>query len=237
MLLAYIPARGGSKGIPRKNLALLAGKPLIQYTVEAALASARIDDILLSTEDEEIAAFCAHVGVATRYRRPAQLAGDDAPMLATLEHALEWQARERGSMPDEVLLLQPTSPLRTVADIDGAVARFRQSAAETLASVHRLAEHPCECVVADGDGWRYLVSPPPAAARRQDYRGGYYFINGAIYLARSVALLRERRFVVPGATLLYEMPRARGVDIDSPLDLAYAEALLSRRATGGEGGS
>jgi CMP-N,N'-diacetyllegionaminic acid synthase len=237
MLLAFIPARGGSKGIPRKNLALLAGKPLIQYTLEAALASREIDDILLSTDDEEIAAFCAHAGVTTRYRRPAPLAGDDAPMLAALEHALEWYARERGSLPQEVLVLQPTSPLRTAADIDGAVARFRQSPADTLASVHRLAEHPSECLaVEEGGGWRYLVPPPPSAARRQDYRGDYFFINGAVYLARTAALLRERRFVVPGATLLYEMPRAHGIDVDSLLDLAYAEAVLGRRAAGGEGG-
>ena len=128
MLLAFIPARGGSKGIPRKNLALLAGKPLIEYTVEAALASSCIDDILLSTDDEEIAAVCARAGVATRYRRPAPLAGDDAPMLAALQHGLEWQARERGSTPDEVLLLQPTSPLRTAVDIDGAVERFGKAA-------------------------------------------------------------------------------------------------------------
>jgi CMP-N,N'-diacetyllegionaminic acid synthase len=236
MLLAFIPARGGSKGIPRKNLALLAGRPLIQYTLEAALASARIDDILLSTDDEEIAAFCARAGVTTRYRRPAPLAGDDAPMLAALEHALEWHAREHGNTPEEVLVLQPTSPLRTAADIDGAVARFRQSAADTLASVHRLAEHPCECVAADGGGWRYLVPPPPQAIRRQDYGGSYFFLNGAVYLARTAALLRERRFVVPGATVLYEMPRARGLDVDSPLDLAYAEAVLGRRAAGDAGG-
>lgn len=229
MLLAFIPARGGSKGIPRKNLALLAGKPLIEYTVEAALASSCIDDILLSTDDEEIAAVCARAGVATRYRRPAPLAGDDAPMLAALQHGLEWQARERGSTPDEVLLLQPTSPLRTAVDIDGAVERFRQSGADTLASVHRLVEHPSECVALGGEGWRYLVPPPPRAARRQDYRGSYFFLNGAVYLARTAALLRERRFVVPGVTVLYEMPRERGIDVDSPLDLELAEAVLGMR--------
>lgn len=236
MLLAFIPARGGSKGIPRKNLALLAGKPLIQYTLQAALASTRIDEILLSTDDEEIAAFCASSGVATHYRRPAQLASDDAPMLAALEHGLEWLAREKGAAPEEVLLLQPTSPLRTAADIDGAVERFRQTAADTLASVHTLGEHPSECVAVEGEGWRYLVPPPPRAARRQDYPGRYYFINGALYLARTPALLRERRFVVPGATLLYEMPRSRGIDVDSPLDLACAEAILARCAAQAGGG-
>lgn len=226
MLLALVPARGGSKGIPRKNLAPLAGKPLLQYTLEAALASRQIDDTLLSTDDEEIAAFAAQCGAATRYRRPPQLAGDDAPMIAAVEHALEWYAREHSRPPDAVLLLQPTSPLRTVADIDGAIARFREAGADTLASVHRLSEHPCECVVAAGRSWQYLVPPPVACAGRQDYPGGFFFINGALYLARTEVLRRERRFIVPGATLLYEMPRERGIDIDSPLDLACAAALL-----------
>jgi len=226
MLLALVPARGGSKGIPRKNLALLAGKPLLQYTLEAALASRQIDDTLLSTDDEEIAAFAAHCGAATRYRRPRQLAGDDAPMIAALEHALEWYGREHGRTPDAVLLLQPTSPLRSAADIDGAITRFREAGADTLASVHRLSEHPCECVVTEGGSWQYLVQPPAVCAGRQDYPGGFFFINGALYLARTEVLRRERRFLVPGSTLLYEMPRERGIDIDSPPDLACAAALL-----------
>lgn len=229
MLLAFIPARGGSKGIPRKNLALLAGKPLIEYTLEAALASTRIDDILLSTDDEEIAACAARCGLATGYRRPAGLAGDDSPMIAAVEHALGWYARERGQRPDTLLLLQPTSPLRTTQDIDGAVAAFAAGGADTLASVHALSEHPSECVELQEHGWRYLVPPPAAAARRQDYRGRFCFINGALYLGRTPVLLRERRFVIPGATQLYEVPRERGIDVDSPLDLALAEAVLRMR--------
>jgi CMP-N-acetylneuraminic acid synthetase len=150
-------------------------------------------------------------------------------MIDAVEHALGWYARERGRQPDTVLVLQPTAPLRATEDIDGAIERFMSSAAGTLASVHPLAEHPCECVVTQPDGWQYLVSPPRAAAGRQDYRGRYYFINGALYLARTDVLLRERRFIVPGATLLYEMPRERGIDIDSPLDLTCAAALLGMR--------
>jgi CMP-N,N'-diacetyllegionaminic acid synthase len=229
MLLGFIPARGGSKGIPRKNLIPLAGKPLIQYTLEAALASAQLDELLLSTDDEEIAAFCTRFGVSTRYRRPPELASDDAPMISAVDHALKWYGGERGQQPDEVMVLQPTSPLRTAEDIDGAVARFRESTAATLASVHAMAEHPCECLIAQRDSWQHLVAPPPAAARRQDYPQKYYFLNGALYLARTSVLQQQRRFVVPGATLLYEMPRERGIDVDSPVDLACAAALLGMR--------
>src|SRR5580658_8349077 len=118
MLLGFVPARGGSKGIPRKNLIALAGKPLIHYTLEAALACSSLDDLLLSTDDEEIAASCARLGVTTAYRRPPQLASDESSMLAALEDALAWYARAKGHEPDEVALLQPTSPLRAAQDID-----------------------------------------------------------------------------------------------------------------------
>jgi CMP-N,N'-diacetyllegionaminic acid synthase len=229
MLLGFVPARGGSKGIPRKNLISLAGKPLIHYTLEAARACSSLDDLLLSTDDEEIAACCAAAGVTTPYRRPPELASDEAPMLAALEHALAWYARATGREPEVVALLQPTSPLRAAEDIDGAVAAFRRDAADTLASAHPLAEHPSECVIEETAGWRYLVAPPADATRRQDYRGRYSFINGAIYLARVAVVRRERRLVIPGRTLLYQMPRERGIDVDTLTDLAHAEALLHMR--------
>jgi len=226
MLLAFVPARGGSKGIPRKNLAPLAGKPLIQYTLEAALASRTIDDVFLSTDDEEIAAFCAPFGVDIRYRRPPELATDEAPLMAAIEHGLHWYASERGRMPDDVLVLQPTSPLRTAQDIDSAVLRFRSQGAKSLLGVHAMVEHPYECVIAEADRWNYLVQPPQGITRRQDYVGKYYFINGALYLARTSVLLERRSFVIPGTTLLHEMPREHGIDVDTAIDVACAEALL-----------
>jgi CMP-N,N'-diacetyllegionaminic acid synthase len=229
MLLAFVPARGGSKGIPRKNLTALAGKPLIQYTLEAALGSLRVDDVFLSTDDEEIASFCAPFGIDTRYRRPPELSTDEAPLMTAIERGLEWYAEAHGRMPDDVLVLQPTSPLRTAQDIDSAVERFHAEGADTLLGVHTMAEHPYECVTAEGTNWDYLVKPPPGVARRQDYEGKYYFINGALYLARTSFLLKHRTFAVPGSTLLHEMPRAHGVDVDSPIDIASAEAFLRFR--------
>ena len=138
MVLAFIPARGGSKGIPRKNLALLAGKPLIQYTLDAALSSTCIDDILLSTDNEEIAACAARCAPSTRYRRPAELAGDACPMIAAVQHAPRLaRARARPAARTSCCVLQPTSPLRTAVDIDGAIASFAASGADTLAQRSR----------------------------------------------------------------------------------------------------
>jgi len=229
MLLAFVPARGGSKGIPRKNLAVLAGRPLIQYTLEAALGSSSVDEIFVSTDDEEIARFCERLGIVMHYRRPAELAGDDSPLMPAIEHGLRAYERDRGRLPEELLLLQPTSPLRIAQDIDGAVAEFRSRRADSLVGVHRMAEHPYECVKTLPGGWDYLEHPPQAVTRRQDYQGGYFFINGALYLVRTDVLLMRRTLIEPGVTHLYEMPRERGIDVDSPLELAYAEALLASR--------
>lgn len=225
MLLAFIPARGGSKGIPRKNLVLLNGKPLIQYTIEAALASHYVDAVLLSTDDQEIVEIAKRLGVDCGYRRPVELAADNTAMIDTVEHGLLWFEQTLSRMPDEVLLLQPTSPLRTVSDIDGAVEVFRSEGADSLVSVQPMAEHPCECVVGGQGGWNFLFPPPEGAVRRQDYKDNYYFINGAIYLARTTTLLKKRQFVDEGKSILYVMPRERGIDIDTPLDLTVAEAI------------
>ena len=174
MVLAFIPARGGSKGIPRKNLALLAGKPLIEYTVDAALSSSCIDDILLSTDNEEIAAVCARAGVATRYRRPAPLAGDDARCWRRWSRPRMVGARAR-QHARRVLLLQPTSPLRTAVDIDGAVERFGQAAPTRSPAFTAWSNIPSECVALGGEGWRYLVPPPPRAAGARTTAAATFF--------------------------------------------------------------
>ena len=226
MLLAVIPARGGSKGILRKNLALLNGKPLIQYTIEAALQSRFVDQILLSTDDDEIANVGQRLGLDVSYRRPAELAGDGTSMIDSIEHGLHWIEKKSGAMPNDLLLLQPTSPLRTVQDIDGAVTLFRKSDSRSVVSVHPMGEHPCECIVGSATNWHYLVPPPEGAVRRQDYENNFFFINGAIYLINTQTLLSRRRFFYPGESAMYVMQRDRGLDIDTALDLSIAEAVI-----------
>ena len=212
------------------------GRPLIEYTIRAAQESRIVDQILLSTDDDEIAEVGLRMGLDVRYRRPAELAADATPMIDSLEHGVRWIERERGTVPDEILLLQPTSPLRTARDIDSATALFRESGASSLVSVHAMGEHPSECIVKNGQRWSYLVEPPEGASRRQDYADSFYFINGAIYLARSEMLLSQRRFIQPGVSETYVMPRERGVDIDSYRDLRIAEAMLDSCKTGNAAG-
>ncbi len=225
-ILAFIPARGGSKGIPRKNLVPLAGKPLIQHTVEAAQKASGLDEIFLSSDDEEIIVFCRSLGLDVPYVRPPELATDEAPMIDAVLHALDWR-QERG-MPemDAVLLLQPTSPLREARHIDGAVAQFLAHEVDSLTSVHEMLEHPFECVRRTWEGWGWLAKPANQAFRRQDYGEVFYFINGAVYLNTVQFLVEHRRFVMEGRTDLYVMESDCGVDVDDLLGLRRAEACL-----------
>lgn len=225
-LIAIIPARGGSKGIPRKNLKCLCGKPLIQYTIESALKSKYISEIFLSTEDDEIAAFGNLLGLSVQYRRPIELADDKSPTIKTVLDALRWVQAETGVLPENTLVLQPTSPLRTFEDIDGSVEKFYNGNAPALVSVHEMHEHPYECVYGNGSTAKYLFSPPDGVSRRQDYREMFFYINGAIYLAKTDFLMRNNSFLEMGNTQFFEMPRRRGIDIDTYEDLAIAEAFI-----------
>jgi CMP-N,N'-diacetyllegionaminic acid synthase len=225
-VVAFIPARGGSKGIPRKNLAPLAGRPLIQWTIDAVRESRTVDDIFLSSDDEEIIAFCRSIGVDVPYVRPPELAMDNTSMFDTVRHALEWMADYRsGGRPDDLLLLQPTSPLRTAEDIDGAVRQFRDTGVTSLISVHEMSEHPYECLRLAPDGWGFLAKPEGKALRRQDYADRYYFINGAMYLAKTRFILEEGLFFKESESGIYVMPPERGLDIDQPWQIPVAEAL------------
>lgn len=233
-LLAIIPARGGSKGVPRKNLVLLRGRPLIEYSIEVAQNSTLIDEVLLSTDDDEIAGVGSRLGLDVSYRRPSELAQDTTSMIDSLEHGLHWFEMTRGELPDEVLLLQPTSPLRSVQDVDDAIVLFHESEAKFLVSVHAMGEHPCECIVGHKDRWEYLVNPPNGSVRRQDYKTDFFFINGAIYLAKTKALLSQRSFISPQETVMFPMPRERGLDVDTKLDLVIAESLMNLFSKGAE---
>jgi N-acylneuraminate cytidylyltransferase/CMP-N,N'-diacetyllegionaminic acid synthase len=236
-ILAFIPARGGSKGIPRKNLVPLGGKPLIQYTIEAAQESSLLDAIFLSTDNREIMDFCISCGLGVPYQRPEHLAADDSPMMDAVVDALRWLSAQGGknSKPDAVLLLQPTSPLRTAQDIDRAIGQFIANSSESLLGVHAMREHPSECIKkgAQGQDWEYLAVHSRVVTRRQDYLDEFYFINGAIYLATTDFILCEQRFVTRGVTDLFIMDPSHGVDIDDLYGLQYAEFLLNEKTVNG----
>jgi N-acylneuraminate cytidylyltransferase len=223
-VLALIPARGGSKGLPGKNVRPLAGKPLIAWSVAAARASRFIDRIVVSSDDAAIIQAAVEAGAEAPFIRPPELARDDTPSQPVILHALDTIAEQF----DLVVLLQPTSPLRTAADIDACVEKVVTGAPACI-SVVAPAKSPWWMYRMDASGHLAPLMDGPAATRRQDLPA-VVAPNGAVYVARVPWLRANGGFVGPG-TVGYQMPADRSVDIDDALDLKLAELILA-----GEGG-
>ena len=222
-ILGVIPARGGSKGIPRKNLVKLNGKPLIQYTLEASLASRKLDRVVLSTDDEEIAALGKRLGIEVPFRRPARLARDKTPCLSVIRHAVEWLREKESYVPHAVMTLQPTSPVRKACHIDGAIRSFCRRKVDSLIGVAEVFQHPYDVVTFSDARMRHLISSADRVTLRQRYPTCYY-INGAIYITRTPILFGSHRYgreVRP-----YIMDPIASFEIDKPLDLKLGEGLL-----------
>lgn len=220
-VLALITARGGSKGLPGKNIRPLAGKPMLAWTIEAALAAQAPDRVVLSSDDEDIMAVARAHGCEVPFVRPAALASDTCGSLDVALHALD--SLDGGF--DTLVLLQPTSPLRLAGDIDQACRVFERSGAPSCASV--CAAHPApQWIFSTGADGRLqpVLDMPGGAVRRQDLPD-YWALNGAIYIADVDWLRHEKRFVSP-QTVPYVMPKQRSVDIDDLVDFQLAEVLL-----------
>ncbi|MDJ0739284.1 MAG: acylneuraminate cytidylyltransferase family protein [Gammaproteobacteria bacterium] len=225
--VGLIPARGGSKRLPRKNLLPIAGKPLLAWTIEAGLAATHIDRLILSTDDDEIASVGRAHGADVPFKRPAELADDDATGLDVVCHALR-SLDAAGERYDYVVVLQPTSPLRTAHDIDAAIALLLDRHAHSVTSVCR-TDHPPEwsnTLPADGS-MRDFFRPGVRGGRSQDLPTSYR-LNGAIYIHDCAALLGNDG-AKDDAGYAYVMPRERSIDIDEAIDLDIAELFLRRR--------
>lgn len=220
-LLGLIPARGGSLGIPRKNIRLLGGKPLVAWSIEAARLSRYLDRVVVSTDDPEIAACARQYGGETPFARPAELATDTAQGVDVVLHALD-------EMPDAdaVVLLQPTSPLRSVDDIDRAIELWDAGGAIVVA-VTEAAQSPYLMYRLAEGGLVPVLKERSDDTNRQRVPTTYV-LNGAVYVADRAALLAERAFMTP-ATRPYVMPAERSVDLDDEADWQYAEFLLRGR--------
>lgn len=228
-VLGVIPARGGSKAIPRKNLSLLAGRPLVVHAAEAARGATRVTRTILSTDDPEIRAVGLEWGLDVPFARPADLATDSARSADVAAHAVETMEAQEGLAYDAVVLLEPTSPLRRSSDIDAAL-EILAGAPEVSAvvSVCRVdAPHPMKMQLIRGgrlaplfpDVWR-------DGLRRQDLPA-VYELTGTVYAVRADVLKRTRSFWT-GQVAPIEIPRTRAVNIDGALDIVVAEALLDQ---------
>ena len=220
--IALITARGGSKGIPRKNILPFAGKPLIHWTIQAAKKSKYIDLIFVSTDDQEIAEVSRKAGAVVPFLRPSYLANDFSPSIDTVIHTLN----EFNNF-DYIFLLQPTSPLRTNLDLDKSMELLINSNSESLVSLSESQKHPALNFYINEDDKRIKqISNIPVPSQRQETQVSYT-LNGAIYLSSTSSVMAKKTFLRE-STIGYIMPIERSVDIDTQLDWEWGEFLVKR---------
>lgn len=229
LVLGIVPARGGSKGVPRKNIRPLAGRPLIVYTIAAAAGAVHLDRFLVSTDDEEIAAIARSEGAWVPFLRPAEYATDRASCVFLIQHALDWLAEHERYVPDAVAFLPPTSPLRTAADIDGTIESLWSSGLDSAVTVYPVDDHP----------W-YIYSQTPEKRLVELISG----VNKAVcrqelpeYVTHSQAVIASTHAYMRSCTATdlefnvdscvgYRIPRQRALDIDTLFDFKLAEQFL-----------
>lgn len=225
-VIAIIPARGGSKGLPGKNIRPLCGKPLIGWTIEKALGSKYVDVVTVSTDDRAIAEAARRHGAAVPFLRPAELATDTASTYDVIRHVLAHYEESEGLTFDYVLLLEPTSPLREDDDVDRMLEALdaRADDFDSCISVGEVREHPSIMKrIADGSMEAYCPELT-TAARRQDNEPAY-FPFGVGYLAKREVLLRENTFYTP-RSLPYEIKRYQNYEIDDIYDFLCVESIM-----------
>lgn len=219
-ILAIIPARGGSKGVPRKNIRDLAGKPLIAWTIEEAKKSRYIDRLILSSEDDEIIEVAKQYGCEVPFKRPLELAQDDTPGIEPVLHAIE-------QCPgyDYVVLLQPTSPLRTAEDIDGCIEKLLNSDADFCVSVTEPEKSPYWMYTLEGERMVPLLPQEELVVRRQDLPK-VYALNGAVYVGNIMEIIETKNFLTK-STLGYVMSKENSIDIDTEIDFKLCNLITS----------
>ena len=232
-VLGIITARGGSKGIPGKNLKLLGGRPLLDYTIDAA-NDTPLDRLILSTDDKKIADLARSLGCEVPFMRPAELARDETPHLPVIQHAVQWMLEHQHYKPDIVLTLQPTSPLRSAADIAAALRMLELSGADSVVSVTEVSAHahPMRMLRVDDTGHAVLFATGQPVRKRINRRQDLpkaWVMNGAIYACRTNVLFAAEPSLYGDRVVAYPMPADRSISIDDLEDWAAAERALARR--------
>jgi CMP-N-acetylneuraminic acid synthetase len=225
-VLGVITARGGSKGIPGKNIKELGGKPLIAYTIEVAKKSNLITHLIVSTDDEEIAGVCRKYGAEVPFMRPKELAEDATPHLPVMQHAISFMEKKLGIPFAVAVILQPTSPFRLVEDIDTTIAKLIEAGADSAVSLCEMESnvHPMKAKKLDGDRVIPYCMKEEEGIRRQDLPVAYKR-SGAVYAIKRDVLMKSKR-LYGDMVVGHVVPKERFVDIDNPLDWVKAEYVL-----------
>lgn len=226
-ILGLIPARGGSKGFPKKNIGPLLGKPLMAWVIEESLASKYLDRLIVSTDDDEIAEISKKYGAEVPFMRPKELATDDAKRVDVVLHAINWIENDNKKHYDLLMLLQPTSPLRTSEDIDRATELLFSKKARAIVSVCEAEHHPYWSNTLPRDGRMENFIKPEIMIKNRQELPVFYRLNGAIYLAYCDYVQKQKTFFGK-ETFAYIMPRGKSIDIDNEVDFELAEILIKK---------
>ena len=221
MFIALIPARSGSKGIKNKNIKLFCGKPLIQWSIEAALKTSFVDRVIVSTDSKDYADLALNLGAEVPFIRPSKYAQDDSPSIDMILHALDHIPEAK-----DILLLQPTSPLRDHKDIESIYSFWNSKPNLSVVSISKSKMHPSWMFELNKDLTINSFTKEIKAFRRQDLPD-IYLINGSMYLATRDFLIKEKSFISPD-TLGFIMPKEKSIDIDDEKDWIYAEAVMNQ---------
>ena len=231
-VLAIIPARSGSKGLPGKNIRVMCGKPLISWSILQALDSKYIDEVLVTSDSEEILDIAKRFGANTPFIRPQSLASDDVSSIDVLLHSIDY-LNKAGRFYDYLVLLEPTSPLRDVSDIDGALERlFSNKLAKSIVSVTRAeGSHPSFLFTIQNESLIPMLDLQPNGLRRQALKDDYYYLEGSIYVSSVPALIEHCGFY-HSYTLPWVVDRYKAIEIDELCDFIAAESLMEAKIKG-----
>ena len=231
-VLALIPARAGSKGLPGKNIRRMCGKPLIGWSIEQGRGSCYVDKVVVSTDSEEIASVARDYGASVPFLRPVELASDTASSIDVILHAVDFLERQ-GELYDYLVLLEPTSPLREISDIDGAIELCVQP--PKIDSVVGAAKvdntHPSFLFSLEDGRLQPVEGRHPTGLRRQDLKKDYYYLEGSVYVTSLPALRRERTFY-HDATAPWIVDKYKAIEIDTVADFVIADALMDAQIKG-----
>ncbi|ENX40933.1 cytidylyltransferase domain-containing protein [Acinetobacter courvalinii] len=224
---ALIPARGGSKRLPRKNVKLLGDKPLIAWSIEAAKASKYIDRVVVSTDDEEIKQVSEQYGAEVPFLRPEHLSNDHASSFDVIKHAIVFLGLDQTN--ELIVLLQPTSPLRLVSELDAALEFFVAKSAKGIVSVSETEHSPMWTNTLPENGCMSNFIRPEIQGKRSQDLPKFFRLNGSIYIYETLSLLEQAKIFFDESVYGFETPLKTAVDIDTALDFKIAEAIFKDR--------
>ena len=226
-ILAFVPARSGSKSIKNKNMVLLNKKPLIFYTLNILKKLKKNIFPFISTDSKKIKIYCEKMGFKNSYVRPKSLSMDKSNIIDAIKHAINWFGSKKIFF-DAILLLQPTTPLRSLKELKEAINLFKKKKLKSLVSVTKMKEHPYECINFKNNKWSYLVKNPNLGKGRQSYKSNFYFIDGAFYIADTNFLIKNKNFVHSKHTKIFIQKKTYPIDIDNKDDLLVSSLFIKK---------